>query len=317
MQESIHHTTKNKVSVYIITGFLGAGKTTFRNSILKQWNTGINFIIENEYGQVNIDRNLVSGNFEKVFEITNGCLCCNLDTELYDALDQVARLENRPDNLFIETTGIADAGNLSAIFAEDFVREVFDLKKILCLVDVEVIDDYLVKTTEAARQIIASDLVVLNKFTLVDTQKQEEVKGRVKRLNPYAHQVATADGSADVSHLLSPNAVKPLFRIEIQEPRTESHNISTVFYEEQGVFDIEKLEVLLRTSLYIYYQDIYRIKGFVKNERQEVFLLQSAGKTLSVTLTDEVIDKSYLVFIGRKLTYEIAMRLLQSAVVKG
>jgi len=306
---------KKIVSVFIITGFLGSGKTTVLNSLLKQFAEANNFIIENEIGQVNIDKKLVSGNIEKVFEITNGCLCCNLDTDLYDALDQIARLELKPDNLFIETTGIADAGNLSAIFREDFVREVFDLKKIVCMVDVEVIEDFLAKATEAARQIVASDLVVLNKTGAVSAEYLEKVSNVVKRLNPYAHNELSPDGYLDKEALLGPNAIKPLFSLDNAKPLDTPHDITTVLYETSGAFDIEKLEVLLRTSLYIYYRDVYRIKGYVRNSRGEVYLLQSAGKTLSIIPSDESTETSYLVFIGRKLTQEIAKRLLHQAEV--
>ncbi len=304
------------ISVYIITGFLGSGKTTLLNSLLHQFDSGNNFIIENEIGQVNIDKNLVSGNLEQVFEITNGCLCCNLDSDLYNALDQIARMETRPDNLFIETTGIADAGNLSAIFREAFVQEVFDLKKIVCMVDVEVIEDYLEKTTEAARQIIASDLIILNKSNKPDQPTLAQVAESVRKLNPYAHNIHSADGSVPKERLTEPNPVKPLFHLDAAHPKTVSHDISTVFYEAEGEFDVEKLEILLKTSLTIFYQDIYRIKGYIKNNKGEVYLLQSAGKTLSITKTDQPVKASYLVFIGRKLTREIAHRLLKSALIK-
>jgi G3E family GTPase len=306
---------KKAVSVFIITGFLGSGKTTVLNSLLNQFEERNNFIIENEIGQVNIDKKLVSGNIEKVFEITNGCLCCNLDTELYDALDQIARMEHKPDNLFIETTGIADAGNLSAIFREDFVREVFDLKKIICMVDVEVIEDFLAKTPEAGRQIVASDLVVLNKTDAILPQYLEKVLDVVKRLNPYAHNVLSPDGYLDKQTLQQPNVSRPMFSLDIAKPSDDPHDITTVLYETKGAFDIEKLEILLRTSLYIYYRDVYRIKGYVRNSKGEVYLLQSAGKTLSIIPTDESTETSYLVFIGRKLTREIAKRLLHSAEV--
>jgi G3E family GTPase len=301
-----------KVSVYIITGFLGSGKTTLLNGFLRQLKSSNNFIIENEFGQVNIDKELVSGNFQKVFEITNGCLCCNLDADLYDALDQIARLDQKPDNLFIETTGIADAGNLSAIFAEDFVKEVFDLKKIICMIDVEVIEDFLEKTSEAARQIVASDLVILNKIKLVSPEYKANVAQIIRKLNPYAHITEVEDGILGIDKLELSNPDKPLFSIDHNSASTNGHDINSVLYESEGAFDMEKLEILLRTSLYIYYRDIFRIKGFVKNKRGEVFLLQSAGKTISVVASKQAVEKSHLVFIGRKLTEEIVKRLLRS-----
>lgn len=305
----------NKVNVCIITGFLGAGKTTVLNGLLKSFDKENNFIIENEVGQVNIDKSLITGNIEKIFEITNGCLCCNLDADLYDALDQIAQLETKPDNLFIETTGIADAGNLSAIFKEDFVMEVFDLKKIICMVDVEVIEDYLSKTPEAARQIVASDLVVLNKAGNVSSSELEKIQSVVNRINPYAHVLLSENGILETSSLQLPNAGKPLFSLDFGVNKTESHEINSVFYETEGRFDIQKLEILLRTSLSIYYQDIYRIKGYILNEKGQGYLLQSAGKTLTIKRNDEIIGKSHLVFIGRKLTTEIAQRLLRSALI--
>lgn len=312
---------ENKVSVFIITGFLGAGKTTLLNSLLTQFASQNNFIIENEFGQVNIDKNLIAGNVQKVFEITNGCLCCNLDAELYDALDQVARLEKRPNNLFIETTGIADAGNLSAIFKEDFVMEVFDLKKIICMADAEVIEDFLGKTPEAGRQIVASDLIILNKSLNVSTHYLNELQGNISRMNPYATIKQTSDGSIDKHLILKPNPSKPLFSLDSTSPnnktKTTSHDITSVYYETDEAFDIEKLEMLLRTSLFIYYKDIYRIKGYVKNAKGEFYLLQSAGKTISISLSSNYNGNNFLVFIGRKLTIEIAERLLHSARAQG
>lgn len=314
IEEKNPYKQAGKVSVFIITGFLGAGKTTLLNSLLAQFRNDNNFIIENEFGQVNIDKDLINGNVQKVFEITNGCLCCNLDVELYDALDQVARLEQRPDNLFIETTGIADAGNLSAIFKEDFVMEVFDLKKIICMTDAEVIEDFLEKTPEAGRQIVASDLVILNKSLNVSSDYLNELQGNISRMNPYAYISQTSDGSIDKNLLLKPNPSKPLFSLDLtpKENKTTSHDITSVYYETDGAFDIEKLEVLLRTSLFIYYKDIYRIKGYVKNATGDFYLLQSAGKTVSITRSADHNGKNFLVFIGRKLTTEIAERLLHS-----
>ncbi len=306
-----------KVNVFILTGFLGAGKTTLLNNLLKQFEQEKNIVVENEFGEVNIDKTLVEGNFRKVFEITGGCLCCNMDTELYDVLDQIARMDEKPHNLFLETTGIADAGNLSAIFNEDFVQEVFHLRKMICVTDVEVVEDFLSKTTETARQISASDLVLINKSGLVSEDYLAQVKNNLKRINPYAEFRATPDGSLDKKHLLTDNPARPLFSIE-PASSTEGlmHSINSVLYETDSCFDLEKVQTVLQMSLFIYYKDVYRIKGYIKDQKGNPFILQSAGKTLSITPTQQQFDKSHLVFIGHKLTQEIADRLLKPAMVK-
>lgn len=304
---------KNKVNVYIITGFLGAGKTTLLNSLLSQFDHETNIVMENEFGEVNIDKNLVQGNFKKVFEITGGCLCCNLDTELYDVLDQIARMENKPDNLFLETTGIADAGNLSAIFHEDFVQEVFDLKKIICVTDAEVVEDFLAKTTETARQIAASNLVLINKSGKVSAQYLGLLQENLKRINPYAQFTPSTDGTLDKNLLFAKNPVKPLFSVEKPPTKELMHSINSVLFETENCFDLKKLHSVLQLSLFIYYKDIYRIKGYIKNAKDKAYLLHSAGKTISITPTDEQISHSHLVLIGHKLTPELAHRLLNPA----
>lgn len=305
-----------RIEVYVLTGFLGAGKTTLLNHLLRCFDHSRNFIIENEFGKVNIDKTLVQGKIDNIFEITNGCLCCNLDTELYEALDQIARLEQKPDKLFIESTGVADAGNLAAIFHEDFVKEIFHLKKLICVIDTEVVEDFLQKSPEVSRQIAASDLLVMNKSGAVSADYLNQVENLLGRINPFAHRVSTADGSIDIQLLESPGVQRPVFSLDPFPSKTLQHDINSVLYETDGCYDMEKLEVLLRTSLFVYYQDIYRIKGFIKDAFGNFYLLQTAGKTLSVTPWPQYTGTGLIVFIGRKLTREIAERLLHSAMAR-
>jgi G3E family GTPase len=306
-----------KINVFIITGFLGSGKTTLLNNLLKQFQSERNIVIENEFGDVNIDKSLVEGNFKKIFEITGGCLCCNLDMELYDALDQIAQMDQRPENLFLETTGIADAGNLSAIFREKSVEEVFKLQQIICVTDVEVVEEYLIDTMETGRQVAASDLVLLNKCEKISSDYLAQVEMSLKRINPYARYIKTAECTLDKLHLFSEKPVRPLFYIETTPGNKElMHSINSILFETESSFDMQKLQLILQTSLHIYYKDIYRIKGFIKNHKNEAFILQSAGKTLNITPVDKQITSSHIVLIGKNLTQKIADRLLKQAINK-
>ncbi|TAH02356.1 MAG: hypothetical protein EAZ15_05425 [Sphingobacteriales bacterium] len=108
------------IPVTIITGFLGSGKTTFLNQIISQ-NKNIKFaIIENEFGEINIDSDLVINTNEHIFELTNGCICCTLNGDLSVLLNKLVTGDYEFDHLIIETTGIADPTAVAAVFLTDF-----------------------------------------------------------------------------------------------------------------------------------------------------------------------------------------------------
>jgi G3E family GTPase len=304
-----------RISVFLISGFLGAGKTTLLNHLLQQLNGTQNFVIENEVGQVNIDKSLIAGNFEKVFELTNGCLCCNLDTELYEVLGQIAHAGQRPDHLFIETTGIADPGNIVAVLREDFIQKDFDMVKVISVVDVGHIADYLEQTAEAGRQIAAADLVLFNKTAGHDPLNLAQVEVKVKRVNPYAQYIQSAEGALTLEQLWEAKPIKPRFVPEVAFHSAKGHSIQAVLFETELVFDRDKLQMLLQTSLFIYYNDIYRIKGYVKCREGKVWLVQSAGKTLSIQTAHQEISLSQLVFIGKGITPEFPNKLLRPAMI--
>jgi len=149
------------INLYIITGFLGAGKTTFLNHYLKHHATSKNLVIENEFGKVNIDSRLITEKIDEVVELTNGCICCSLDNELVEVLAKIIKNNDKPDNVFIETTGIADTGNIIGIIKSPEVKKYFDFKSSICIVDAENIEDRLLETFETAKQITVSDIIIV------------------------------------------------------------------------------------------------------------------------------------------------------------
>lgn len=305
-----------KINVYIITGFLGSGKTTLLNYLLSLFAFEKNVVIENEFGKINIDATLVNGTFESVFELTNGCICCSMNNQLLETLTRIVTLENQPDNLFIETTGIADAGEIAANFTSHFVSEAFDLKKIITVVDAENILFYKDSNPEVQKQIVAADAVIVNKSLLVSNETIVDIKDFIQSINPYATIILFKNGSLDRKHLATKNSQKILTSTTLYKSEG-THKIKTILYETDDFFDIQKLKYELFRNLYLYYHQIYRIKGYVLNSENEVFLIQTTGKTVVITPTQkQMISKSQLVFIGKELELKAIKRLLKSAIVK-
>jgi G3E family GTPase len=305
-----------KINIYIVSGFLGSGKTTLLNHLLKQFNKEKNVVIENEFGKINIDATLINGAFENVFELTNGCICCSINNQLLETLSRIVSLENQPDNLFIETTGIADAGEIAANFTSLYISEAFDLKKIITVVDAENLLFYKDSNVEVAKQIVAADCVVINKSTLVKTEIIESIKDFIKSINPYTTIVLSENGSLDPISLATENKQKKLNPFTIYKSENV-HKIKTILYETDDVFNVQKLKYELFRHLYLYYHQIYRIKGYVLTKENQVVLVQTVGKSIVIELADNQ-DKNQgqLVFIGKELELKTIERILKPAVAK-
>ncbi|MFN0049254.1 MAG: CobW family GTP-binding protein [Cytophagales bacterium] len=194
-----------RIPVTILTGFLGSGKTTLLNAIISQ-NEGKKIaIIENEFGEISIDSELVIAQNEGIFELSNGCICCSLSGELSETLDKIR--ENRSiQHLIIETTGIADPGPIALSFISDFkIQSQFRLDAIVCLVDSRFIETQLENQYEASKQIAMADIILLNKMDQVDDYQRDTIKNIVSKINSQATVYESAFGKVDGINLLEIN----------------------------------------------------------------------------------------------------------------
>ena len=129
-----------KVPVTILTGFLGSGKTTLLNRILSESHGLRIAVIENEFGEIGIDQDMVINADEEVFEMNNGCICCTVRGDLIRILNNLARRRDKFDRIVLETTGLADPGPVAqTFFVDDDVRDEFNLEGIVTLVDLSLI----------------------------------------------------------------------------------------------------------------------------------------------------------------------------------
>lgn len=314
--------SRSQINVYLITGFLGAGKTTLLNHLLKNMADSRNVVIENEFGKASIDGSLIARQFSDLYELNNGCICCSLDEELYDVLTILAQSEERPDNLFIETTGVADAGTVAEIFKREDVGKVFKLRKVLCVTDAETVEDYISETEETIRQIVISDLIMINKTGFVTPEYVAKLENMMSSLNPFAEIILSADGKISLDVLEGERKEETGTMPEINQnfTHTNVHKIKTVTYKTENVFYRDYLMHTLNVSLMLHYKQIYRIKGFVKFEgSNEKVLVQSTGKRLTFEnygTWDDADPISELVFIGVGLEMTTIQRLLRPAIKK-
>lgn len=177
----------SKVPVTILTGFLGSGKTTLLNRILSESHGLRIAVIENEFGEIGIDQDMVINADEEVFEMNNGCICCTVRGDLIRILNNLARRRDKFDRIVLETTGLADPGPVAqTFFVDEDISDEFVLEGIVTLVDAKHVEQHFDDSDEVMAQIAFADMIVLNKCDLIEDEHQKRLSERITNLNKMA-----------------------------------------------------------------------------------------------------------------------------------
>ena len=194
----------------ILTGFLGSGKTTLLKRVLTEAHGQKIAVIENEFGDENIDNEiLVQDSTEQIIQLNNGCVCCSIREDLRTTLSDLAEKKRKGeldfDRVVIETTGLADPGPVAqTFFMDDEIAESYLLDSILTLVDAKHGDQQLDDRQEARRQVGFADQIFISKTDLVDGATVDALTHRIRHMNPRAPQTKVNFGDvalADVFDL--------------------------------------------------------------------------------------------------------------------
>jgi G3E family GTPase len=329
--------------VTILTGFLGAGKTTFLNHLLAQ-NKRVRYaIIENEYGRQGIDNELVLRPDETIVQLDSGCLCCTLNDNLYDLLNDLYDKRNEFDEIIIEATGLADPTGLAQPFlAHPLIKKHFPLRAIICLVDAELVEQQLRETEEAIRQIAFSDILLINKIDLVTRKNLGHLHRMLQRTNPLASIYQGREGAFPVLDFdggterldklyreehgelqsktipepaLGPPVSFPVSKPDRPHPHRHTSEVVSHSFMLSRPFDDQKFYHQLFAYLAFQSAGLYRMKGLVWIAgRDQQFVVQSVGKRLSLHPNrpwepgEE--KRSIIVFIGKALQRKGLERLL-------
>lgn len=181
----------SKIPVTIVSGFLGAGKTTLINKVLKEKHGEHIAVVINEFGEIGVDHQFVLDVEEEIYQMDNGCLCCTLRTDIADMLKSILMVKEqngiKVDRVLFETTGLADPAPIAQTFINvPFLNEHFILDAVLTVVDSK---NFLYQTThqtEPAKQVGFADKIFMSKHSLVDDTIYAKVINEVRSINPFS-----------------------------------------------------------------------------------------------------------------------------------
>jgi G3E family GTPase len=284
-----------RTPVFVVTGFLGSGKTTLVNELLKK--LGETLVIVNEFGEVPVDHHLLQASEEKTVALPNGCLCCHLRGDLEETLLGAAMRRRRGeidgfDRVIVETSGLADPGPVAqTLYADRALERDFKLGPIVTVVDAADAD---LGLEVAKSQITAADVIVLSKTDRVaDFSALEEELGN---LNPYARRIPARFGNVDPALL---------------EKSGTDHVFSPVAHHDRGIrtfvlkFDAPPRKDLLERFLALLVElrgaDLLRVKGIVGLDGGEHVAVQGVRHVFDRLRPIENRPSTGLVFITRNM----------------
>lgn len=313
------------IPVSILTGFLGAGKTTLVNHILREQSEYKFAVIVNEMGQVGIDGGLIENQRDEVVELANGCVCCTVRKDLIQGIQKLLK-RGGFDYILIETTGIADPGPVAQTFFNiPALQKYVQLDGIITVIDAENILHQLKETEVARAQIGMADTLIVNKTDLVGEDKVNAVFKRLRELNPHAAILRSEQSRVPLKLLLDVHAfdvekklaADPKFLDELRGDRAHA-DIASCAFEFERRFEVAKFEAFVEKLSKT--EKVYRSKGFLcvqghpnravfhgVNNRFHIFWDRpwKQGET----------RKSQLVFIGKKLDRDQIEKGLKACLV--
>jgi G3E family GTPase len=253
----------SRVPVTLISGFLGAGKTTLVNHLITSRPKHRFVVVENEYGDVGIDGSMLSLPSDQLFELNDGCVCCTVQHELVEVLHGLIPRLTEIDHILIETTGLAEPGPVLRIFEQGPLRESLILDAVVTVVDGTHIDASMHEVHACKEQIAYADVLMVNKADLLEPDQLAAVETTLKAINPVASILRTEHSRARPEDVLQVGGRLPAALDHAHHHHHHSHDdeIGCAVVESHGDIDASALDRWLSQLVYRKDQTLLRIKG--------------------------------------------------------
>jgi len=320
------------VPVTILTGFLGSGKTTLLNRILKEDHGRRIAVIENEFGEVGVDSEIIESGEEQIVEMNNGCVCCTVRGDLIRILGTLKETRDsgalKFDRVVIETTGMADPGPVAqTFFTDEEIGNYYLLDSIITLVDAKHAPQQLDEFHEAQEQVGFADRILLSKTDVTDEKDTEVLIQRIRKMNPRAPIKKVHFGNAPIDEVLdirgfNLNAILALEPDFLTDSTHEHHDeVESFVFRSKKPFDGAKLEAFLSGIIQVHGPDLLRYKGVLwmkGNPRRVVFqgVHMMMGGDMGKPWAKHEAKESVLVFIGKKLPKDLFIAGLEECLAK-
>jgi G3E family GTPase len=320
------------IPVTILTGFLGSGKTTLLNRILTERHGEKIAVIENEFGEVGIDNELLLSGEEQIVEMNNGCICCTVRGDLVRILGELMQKRDAGElgfeRVIIETTGLAEPGPVAqTFFMDETISQRYLLDAVITLVDAVHAGKQLDEHDAAQSQIGFADRLLLSKTELVAADALNDLQERLASMNPRAPQMAVHFGEMPLAEILDVRGFNLNAALEIEPGflagahHHHDDRIGSVVFRADRDFDGAKLQDFIGGIVRVFGDDLMRYKGVMAVDDlpyrvilQGVHMLMGASPGQPwLTEPGESPEPrvSTLVFIGRDLPRDIITLGLQ------
>lgn len=303
------------IQSFILTGFLGVGKTTMlTNTVKEHFSDKKVAIVVNEFGDIGIDGNILSNVYSQVLEISEGCICCQLAQEFESGVIEIINKYN-PEIIFVETSGASEPFPIFLSLQNLGIS----VEGVICVVDSKNFDSYKENST-AKYQIGGSNILVLNKTDLVNAEELEAVKQNVIQIKQEYNIKNTLTGETIFNNYVINNAQQGIVNKEVFEGiykideivglakdyehldhTTQDSITQKVAYLKEGIEFNDVDEVLKNLP-----KSIYRVKGVVKvKDVPNPIVINYSFGNVSFEELETYTQPSIMIFIGESIDNDV------------